>query len=202
MVRSETCSGTSVNVNALSNVSDTYLQTLLSVKGKNDGTRTNQSSLTLPQDANPQLSPLAQVMSKLQQLQQQNPAEYQKVTQDIATNLQKAAQTAQADGNIPEADKLNQLAAPFQSASTTGQPLNMKDVAQAVGHHHHHHHGAPPPNGADADSSAAGISTGSNQSPSPAGSVFAANSTQSDSLNPVAIMLNSLSMESMSTLNS
>jgi hypothetical protein len=80
-----------------------------------------------------QLSPFAQLVSTLQQVQQQNPAEYQQLTQQIATNLQSAAQTAQTDGNSPQANQLSQLATDFTNASGTGQLPNLQDLAQAVG---------------------------------------------------------------------
>src|ERR1700734_2937454 len=48
-------------------------------------------------------SPLGQLISTLQQLQKTDPAKYSHVTQQIATNLQSAAQTAQTQGNSSEA---------------------------------------------------------------------------------------------------
>jgi hypothetical protein len=80
-----------------------------------------------------QLSPFAQLVSTLQQVQQQNPAEYQQLTQQIAVNLQSAAQTAQASGDSPQANQLGQLATDFTNASGTGQLPNLQDLAQAVG---------------------------------------------------------------------
>ncbi len=79
-------------------------------------------------------------MNTLQQLQQSNPTNYQQVTQQIATNLQAAAQTAQSEGNTTAANQLNQLATDFTNASTSGQLPNIQDLAQAMGGHHHHHH--------------------------------------------------------------
>jgi hypothetical protein len=80
-----------------------------------------------------QLSPFAQLVSTLQQVQQQNPAEYQQLTQQIAANLQSAAQTAQTDGNSSQANQLGQLATDFSKASGSGQLPNLQDLAQAVG---------------------------------------------------------------------
>jgi hypothetical protein len=80
-----------------------------------------------------QLSPFAQLVSTLQQVQQQNPAEYQQLTQQIAVNLQSAAQTAQTQGNSPQANQLGQLATDFTNAAGTGQLPNLQDLAQAVG---------------------------------------------------------------------
>jgi hypothetical protein len=68
-----------------------------------------------------QLSPFAQLVSALQQLQQSDPTKYAQVTQQIATNLQSAAQTAQSQGNSTAANQLTQLASDFSNASQSGQ---------------------------------------------------------------------------------
>ncbi len=81
-------------------------------------------------------------MIQLQQLQQSDPAKYQEVTAQIATNLQTAAQTATADGDTASATQLTQLATDFSSASKSGQLPNMQDLSQAIGGHHHHRHHA------------------------------------------------------------
>ncbi|HME07311.1 MAG TPA: hypothetical protein VKG25_09680 [Bryobacteraceae bacterium] len=102
------------------------------------------------------LSPFAQVVSKLQQLQQTNPTQYQQVTQQIAANLQAAAQTDQSQGNTTGAQQLTQLSSDFSNASTSGQLPNLQDLAQAIGGHHHHGHHS---HGAEANSSSSGAST-------------------------------------------
>jgi predicted ATPase len=144
------------------------------------------------QTDNQHLSPFAQLMSTLQQLQQSDPAKYQQVTQQIATNLQAAAQTDLANGNSAGANQLNQLATDFSNASKNGQLPNVQDLAQAVGgHHHHHHHAAS----ADAGSSA-GSSASSNTPSQPLSQFLAslqANGAQSDALNPMSIIMNTLS---------
>jgi hypothetical protein len=122
-----------------------------------------------------QLSPLGQVLSTLQQLQQSNPTEYKQVTQQIATNLTSAAQTAQSGGNTSAANQLTQLASDFANASTNGQLPNIQDLAQAVGggggHHPHHH----------------------------AESGSATTSTASTSQNPLSIITNTLSSAGVTT---
>jgi hypothetical protein len=80
------------------------------------------------------------VLSLLQQLQQSNPSQYQQVTQQIATNLQSAAQTAQQNGNASASNQLNQLATDFTNASKSGQLPNISDLAQAIAGHHHRQH--------------------------------------------------------------
>ena len=144
------------------------------------------SSSALPAD-NQQLSPFAQMMSLLQQLQQSDPTKYQRVALQIATNLQNAAQTAQTDGNSTAAAELGKLAGDFNSASQSGQLPNIQDLAQAIGGHHHHHRGS------------GGTSTGSNAGPiSQFLSLFQSNSTQNDALNPATIIMNTLSTAGIS----
>src|SRR5271167_3590566 len=126
-------------------LSSSYLQSLLtSALQKPAGTpsqisSTSASSIGQQSDSS-QLSPFARLLSTLQQLQQSNPTQYQQVTQQIATNLQTAAKTAQADGNSTAANQLSQLATDFTNASNTDQLPNIQDLAQALGGHHHHHH--------------------------------------------------------------
>jgi hypothetical protein len=66
-------------------------------------------------------SPLGQLINTLEQLPKTDPAKYKEVTQQIATNLQSAAQTAEAQGDSSQAKQLNALAADFSSASQSGQ---------------------------------------------------------------------------------
>jgi hypothetical protein len=189
-----------------------YLQSILGTALQGTGLNTSSagntastatSSLGLQAD-NSQLSPFAQLMSTLQQLQQSNPTQYKQVTQQIATNLQTAAQTAQSQGNSTVATQLNQLATDFTNASTTGQLPNIQDLAQAVGatgaahgHHHHHHHSSS----SDADSS----SSSSSSSTNPLSQLLSAvqtNSTQSSALNPMSIIMNTLSNAGITGTNS
>ena len=126
-----------------------YLQSLLATalqgtslatnsKGNNlNGVTTSSSDL---QPDSSQLSPFARLLSALQQLQQSDPGKYQQVTQQIATNLQNAAQTAESQGNTSVANQLNQLATDFTNASQSGQLPNIQDLAQALQGHSHHHH--------------------------------------------------------------
>jgi len=167
----------------------------------------NASSLQTQPDQS-QLSPFAQLMSTLQQLQQSNPTEYQQVTQQIATNLQSAAQTATQDGNTAAASQLNQLSTDFTNASTSGQLPNILDLAQAVGgggghHHHHHMHAAS----SDSDSSSSSsTSTDSSSSSNPMSSLLAAfqanSGSQNDQFNPMSIIMNTLSTAGITTTNS
>jgi hypothetical protein len=166
--------------------------------GNNKKTQSGSALSALPSD-NTQLSPYAQLTSELQQLQQSDPTKYQQVTQQIATNLQSAAQTATASGNTAAASQLNQLATDFQNASTSGQLPNFQDLAQAVGggHHHHHHFHAEASSTDSASSATTGASatasSSATQSLSQLLASLQANSSQSDALNPMSIIMNTLS---------
>jgi hypothetical protein len=157
-----------------------YLQSIFSTALQGTGLTTNTtgnsvSGVGLSQPDSSQLSQFAQLMNTLQQLQQSDPAKYQQVTQQIATKLQGAAQTAQADGHPTLASLLNKLGTDFANASKSGQLPNFPDLAQAIaGHHHHHHHASS--TSADSDS---GSTTGS--------------ASSTGSLDPTAIITNTLS---------
>ena len=148
-----------------------------------------------PQTDNTQLSPFAQVLSTLQQLQQNNPAEYQQVTQQIATNLQSAAQTAQSQGSINAADELNKLATDFTNSSSSGQLPDIQDLAKAFGGHHHHHHASSSAEGGNSSAASTGdiADSGLSQALSQFLSELQTNSTQTNPLNPATIILNTLS---------
>jgi hypothetical protein len=183
-----------------------YLQSVLSSAFQGAGssnspvvnTSASQTSSTGQAD-NSQLSPFAQLMSTLQQLQQSNPAEYQQVAGQVAANLQSAAQTAQTNGNTTAANHLNQLSTDFATASTSGQLPNIADLAQAVGGHHHHHgghHAKAAGSATDTDGSSGTGSTTTpatqNQTLSQLLSTLATNAGQDSALNPIAIITNTL----------
>lgn len=183
-----------MSTSSINNLSSSYLQQILASALQNAGSTTNNTggslsgvnALTTTQTDNGQLSPFAQLMNTLQQFQQSNPAEYQKVTEQIATNLKSAAQTDQADGNTAGATELNQLATDFTNASTSGQMPNVQDLAQALGGHHHHHHFSA---SSDTDTNS---STTNSSSTSQLLSAFQANGAQ-NSLNPMNIIFDTLS---------
>lgn len=128
-----------MSISPITNLSSSYLQSLLGSTLSGTGSMTGTGATSKSQKDHGQLSPFAQLMSTLQQLQQSNSTEYAQVTQQISTNLKSAAQTAQADGNTTAANQLNQLASDFSRSSTSGQIPNIQDLAQAMGGHHHHH---------------------------------------------------------------
>jgi hypothetical protein len=116
----------------------TVQNTLSSNQSGNSLKGLSAASLSTPDSS--QLSPFAQLLSTLQQLQQSDPAKYFLETQQISANLRTAAQTAQAEGNTAAATQLNQLSTDFSTASKTGKPPSVQDLASAVGGHRHHHH--------------------------------------------------------------
>ena len=200
-----------MSTTAVTNLSSSYLQSLLNnvqntgstVNNANDSLSSTAASSSLEQSDTGGLSPFAQLMSTLQQLQQSNPTKYAQVTEQIAKDLTTAAQTAQSQGNSSAASQLNQLATDFTNASTSGQLPNVQDLAQAIGgghHHHHHFHAASTDSGNNSgDSSSSGTSSsGASQTLSQLLSSVQANSTSSDSLNPMTIILNTLSSAGIS----
>ena len=123
-----------------------------------------------------QLSPLAQIISTLQQLQETNLTRYQQVTQKIAVNLQSAAHTAEHDGNSSAASQLNQLATDFTDASISGELPNMEDLATIIGGIYPHR-----PSALDMDN------------PWNVGGISMSTVGLNPALNPLAIILNTLS---------
>jgi hypothetical protein len=181
-----------MSLGPISSLTSGYLQSILGAAlqtvglSRNSNTATTTQTSAIQQSDGSQLSPFAQVLSTLQQLQQSNPAQYQQVTQQIATNLQNAAQKAQSEGNTTAANQLSQLAKDFTTASQNGQLPNVKDLAQAAGGHHHHHHHIHVA-AADGTSSTTGDSGLSRQL-----AAFQTNATQNQSLNPFSIIENTL----------
>ena len=200
-----------MSTSSINPFNNSYIQSILSSALQSAGvsnTSTSGTSSSQTTDSG-QLSPFAQMLSTLQQLQQSNPTEYQQVTSQIASNLQSAAQTASSQGNTSAANELNQLATDFTNASQSGQLPNISDLAQALGsggHHHHHHGGVGSSEDSSSSSSTSGSSsssTSSSASSSASSSIsallaaFESNSTQNDSLNPLAIIMNTLSSVSL-----
>jgi hypothetical protein len=207
-----------MNVNSLSNNASSYIQSVISqalssatgtpASGTSSTSNIDASSLTMPQESNPQLSPFAQVLSTLQQLQQSNPTEYSQVTSQIATNLQSAAKTATSQGNTAQANELNQLATDFQNASQNNTLPNIQDLAQAAGgghgHHHHHMHADSSDSSNSSSTTTSNGTTGTTTSTSGSSSsdplsqlisMFFTNSstaTQNNSLDPMSIITSTL----------
>ena len=192
------------SINPLSNV-QSLLATALQSAGLTTNTNSNSlSSLNATSSVgqtsdNSRLSPFAQMLAELQQLQTTDPAKYSQVTQQIASNLTTAAQTATSSGNTTAATQLTQLASDFTSASKSGQLPSVSDLAQAVGgghHHHHHAHAASSSSDADGTSSSSTSSTSAEQTLSQLLAAFqtgSSSSIQTDATNPLSIIMNTLS---------
>jgi hypothetical protein len=200
ILKREAVSADKKTVSSISgSISSSSLQSIINAlqsAGVAAGTTAGTSSAGQPPDSS-QLSPLAQLLSTLQQLQQSDPTKYKQVTQQIATNLQNAAQTATSDGNTTAANQLNQLATDFSNASQSGQLPNIQDLSQAVGGGgHHHHHGEAAPSETSGTSSGTSGTSNTNQTLNQLLSALASTGTQSanqnDSLNPMAIIINTL----------
>ena len=156
---------------------------------------------------NSRLSPFAQMLAELQQLQQSDPAKYTQVTQQIASNLQTAAQTATTSGNTTAAAQLTQLASDFTSASKSGQLPSVQDLAQVAGAHHHHHHAhaasadSATTSSTDSSSTSSASSSSASQTLSQLLAAFQTGSTQSDTLNPMSIIMSTLSSAGITAAN-
>jgi len=153
-------------MSSIGSLASSFLQSVLGISQTQNSTSSSNlatvgtSTIAPPTDSS-QLSSFAQLAATLQQLQQSNPAEYKQVTQQIAANLQTAAQTATASGNTAQAAELTQLSTDFSTASSSGQLPNLQDLASAVGGHHGHHHGFSGGAAASSSSSSSSSTTAS-----------------------------------------
>jgi hypothetical protein len=184
-----------MNIHAMGNISQHYLQSLFGTGSPGTSASTSSSggstsTLSSFAQGGNQLSPFAQVLTGLQQLEQASATQYAQVTSQISTNLQTAAQTAQTQGNTTLATQLTTLSKDFSTASQSGQLPNVQDLAQAMGSGHHHHR-----MGVESGSSG---STGSSGNTAGLFQYFSANgalpagTSFNQSLNPASIILNSL----------
>lgn len=190
-----------MSIGFLNPLSNSYLQSILTSAVQSTGLTTDSannslsgigasSSVSLQPD-NTRLSPFAQLMSQLQKLQQSDPAKYQQVTSQIATNLQTAAQSATAAGDTTAATQLTQLATDFNNASKSGQLPNVQDLAQAIGGHHHHHHHVE---AASTDPAAStSLTNSASQTLSQLLGAYQTNGTQGASTDPMSIIMSTLS---------
>jgi hypothetical protein len=184
-----------MSTSAIGNLSSSYLQQVLVSALQSAGSTANSTST---QSDSSRLSPFAQLAGTLQQLQESDPAKYKQVTQQVATNLQSAAQTAQEQGNSTAAGQLTQLASDFTSASQTGQLPNLQDLSQAVGGsggHHHHHAEAAASSSSDSSTTLSQLLASLQQTSD-------SQSAQNTSIDPGTIILQTLASAGISTSNS
>ena len=191
-----------MSIGSINPLSNSYLQSILASAIQGTGLTTNSANNSLSTSAtsstsqasdNSQLSPFAQLMSELQKLQQTDPAKYQQVTQQIATNLQTAAQTATAAGDTTKAAQLTQLATDFSNASKSGQLPNMQDLAQAMGGHHHHHHHVEAASTDPVGTAGTPATSSGGQSLSQLLAAFQTNTPQTAATDPASIIMSTLS---------
>lgn len=176
-----------MSISPLNPLSMSSLQTIIGTALNIVGLSPGQSSGVSPASQhfdNGQLSPFADLLSTLQQLQQSNPSQYQQVTQQIATNLQTAAQTAASQGDTAAANQLTQLSKDFSQASQNNQLPNVQDLARVLGGHHHHHHHLHEPQGSSDASS--------NSTKNQLLSLFQSSAAQSNALDPASIIEDTL----------
>lgn len=160
-----------MNVNSVNSLLPSYLLPLNGTA--TDATNANSASSVQQQADVLSLSPASQFLTQLQQLQTQNPQEFQAMLTEITGQLEQAAGTASANGNTAQANQLTALANTFQNAST-GEPLPTAQQLQQAGLTGQHHHGGHHSSGSSSSSTynaflAANAST---QNESLAASVF------------------------------
>lgn len=184
-----------MSISPLNPLSTSYLQTILgtamNVAGLSPSQSNNVSSST-PHFDTGNLSPFSELLSTLQQLQQSNPSQYQQVMQQIATNLQTAAQTMTSQGNTAAANELTQLSKDFSQASQNNQLPNVQDLAQAIGGHHHHHHHFHASSNSSNNGSSDSSNNSSNSTLNQLLSLFQSSAAQSNALDPASIIENTL----------
>jgi hypothetical protein len=167
--------------------------------GLSTGTTGTAVAGSAGQSDSSQISPLGQLINTLQQLQKTDPAKFAQVTQQIATNLQADAQTAQTQGNSSEAKQLTALAADFSSASKSGKVSTLlQDLTPASGNGHHRHGSGVASTTGSAIDSTANADTASNQLLS----LLQANESQSaesTNLKAAATILNTLNASGIAT---
>ncbi len=158
-----------MNVNAASNASDLWklMQSsqTASASGVSSITGANgSSSVTSASGDGSSLSSAAKLFSTLHTLSESNPAEFKKISAQIAAQLQQAASSATGTA---QASALNELAAGFQKAAQTGQFSDLfsqsgstASTSHAGGHHSHYHsHNDGDGDATSSSASAAGQST-------------------------------------------
>ena len=169
-----------MSISPTSSLSSSYLQSVLSTALQGTGLKsTNSLSQTTDQT---QISTLGQMMNSLSSLQKSDPTKYKEVTQQIATNLEKASQTARSQGNTTAAKQLSALASDFTDASKSGQLPNLQKLTQAAGGHSRHH-GAHRSHDNDADDKTSQLFSALQQQ---------TNDSQNESLSPISIIQNTL----------
>lgn len=124
-------------------------QSLLHPRDSSTSSKTSLTTSDIPQDSAADLSPEAIFLSKLQQLQEQDPEKFKQFASQLADGFTKAAAEAKSNGDTTRANQLTKAADLLQNAAKTGQAPGAQDLQQtglpgasgasAQGHHGHHH---------------------------------------------------------------
>ncbi len=181
-----------MSISPTGSLSSSYLQSVL--HSALQGTGLNSAIATSQTSDQTQISSAGQLMNTLESLRKTDPAKYKEVTQQIATNLEKASQTAESQGNTTAAKQLSALASDFTDASKSGQLPDLQNLAQAAGGHSRHH-GAHRAHDNDSDDQATSQFLASVQQQQ-------ANDSQNGALNPISIIQNTLNNAGVSTAKS
>ena len=116
-----------MNVNAISSLSSTPL---LHLNRTSAGASRGASAVQQQPDVIG-LTPAAKFLSQLQQLQAQNPLQFQAILSEITNQLQQASASAAGKGNTAQAIQLTKLAQSFQSAASGGMLPGVQQLQEA-----------------------------------------------------------------------
>jgi hypothetical protein len=122
-----------MNVNSVTSLLPSYLLPFNSTAN----TANARSASSVQQQADVLgLSPAAGFLNQLQQLQTQSPQQFQALISQLTGQLQKAATTANNNGNTTQASQLTHLAKSFQNAASGGALPTAQQLQQAgiIGH--------------------------------------------------------------------
>ena len=130
-----------MNINGISNDSGSAISSLLALKNNNPSAvsaDTSSTSAASSAAASSTVSKPGELMAKLNQLLQQDPAKFKQVTQQISDELK--SQAGSASG--PQAQFLTKLSDNFAQAATSGSLASLQpptgEHSGAAGAHHHH----------------------------------------------------------------
>ncbi|MEO7035016.1 MAG: hypothetical protein ABI548_13995 [Polyangiaceae bacterium] len=131
-----------MSINGIGSTSTLSALTALNNTSNTDNTGAAEGAASTPASSTTVSKP-GELMAKLSQLQQQDPAKFKQVTEQISDDLKTAASTASG----PQAQFLSKLSDDFAQASSTGNLDSLKPPGggeHSGGVHHHHgggHHG-------------------------------------------------------------
>jgi hypothetical protein len=132
-----------MNINSIGSASTLSALSSLSNTSNTDATQEALGIASTPASSTSVSKP-GELLNKLSQLLQQDPAKFKQVTQQISDELKTAAQSATG----PQASFLSKLSGDFAQASSSGSLTSLQPNQSASGgvsgHHHHHgggHHG-------------------------------------------------------------